>query len=83
MPRHSAEANNNMKIKIATITTRKGYTSKDHLLTEIASAALDTLKASYSSRAAATKAAERAIFRVIASRSLYSGCAAGLVGGAA
>ena len=72
-----------MKIKIATITTRNGYTGKDHLLTEIASAALDTLKASYSSRAAATKAAERAISRVIASRSLYSGCAAGLVGGAA
>jgi hypothetical protein len=72
-----------MKISIATVTTRKGYTSKDHLLTEIASAARDTLKASYSSRSAAIKAAERAIYGVIASRSLYSGCAAGLVGGAA
>ena len=70
-----------MKI-VATVTTRAGHTGKDHLLAEIAERALDRLKPSYSSRSAAAKAAERAIFRVIASRSLYLGCAAGLVGGA-
>lgn len=70
-----------MKNNIATITTREGYTGKDHLLAEIASAALNTLKPSYSSRSGAKKAADRAIFRVIASRPLYSGCAAGLIGG--
>jgi len=72
-----------MKRCIATVTTRKGYTSKDHLLTEIASAARDGLKRSYSSKSAARKAAQRAIFRVISSRALYAGCAAGLVGGVA
>jgi hypothetical protein len=66
-----------------TVIILPGRTGKDHLLTEIASAARDTLKASYSSRSAARKAAERAIFRVIASRPLYAGCAAGLIGGAA
>jgi hypothetical protein len=67
----------------AAINILAGRTGKDHLLPEIASAARDTLKASYSSRSAAKKAAERAIFRAVRSRSLYSGCAAGLVGGAA
>ena len=67
----------------STVTTRAGYTGKDHLLPEIASAARETLKVSYSSRSAAIRAAERAIFRAIASRALYSGCAGGLVGGAA
>lgn len=66
-----------------TITILKGRTGKDHLLTEIAERAAAGLKRSYSGRSAARKAAERAIYRVIASRALYAGCAAGLVGGAA
>jgi len=70
-------------IATATIIILAGRTGKDHLLTEIASAARDGLKRSYSSKSAARKAAERAIFRVIASRPLYAGCAAGLIGGAA
>jgi hypothetical protein len=65
------------------ITILEGRTGKDHLLTEIAERAAAGLKRSYSSRSAAKKAAERAIYRVISSRALYSGCAAGLVGGAA
>jgi hypothetical protein len=71
-----------MNTAIATITTRQGYTGKDHLLAEIASAASAGLKASYSSRSAAKNAAERAIYRTVASRPLYAGCAAGLVAGA-
>jgi len=67
----------------ATITILAGRTGKDHLLNEIAGAAAAGLKRSYSSKSAARKAAERAIYRVIASRTLYVGCAAGLVGGAA
>jgi len=67
----------------ATITILAGRCGKDHLLTEIASAARDGLKPRYSSRSAAKKAAERAIYRVISSRDLYAGTAAGLVGGAA
>jgi len=66
-----------------TITILSGRTGKDHLLTEIASVALAGLKPRYSSRSAARKAAQRAIFRVISSRALYAGCAAGLIGGAA
>ena len=67
----------------AKIIILSGHTGKDHLLNEIAGAAAAGLKRSYSSRSAARKAAERAIFRVIASRELYAGCAAGLIGGAA
>jgi len=70
-------------VSAPTVIILAGRTGKDHLLTEIAGAARDTLKASYSSRSAARKAAERAIFRVISSRALYAGCAAGLIGGAA
>ena len=66
-----------------TITILAGRTGKDHLLAEIAGAAAAGLKRSYSGRSAARKAAERAIYRVIASRPLYAGTAAGLVGGAA
>jgi hypothetical protein len=61
------------------ITILPGRTGKDHLLAEIARAALAETKPSYSSRAAAKRAAERAIYRVVASRPLYAGCAAGLV----
>lgn len=68
---------------VAKIIILSGRTGKDHLLTEIAAIAAAGLKRSYSSRSAARKAAERAIYRVIASRALYAGCAAGLVGGAA
>jgi hypothetical protein len=71
-----------MNTAIATIAARQGYTSKDHLLAEIASAALASLKAAYSSRSAAKNAAERAIYRTVASRPLYAGCAAGLISGA-
>ena len=67
----------------AKIAILAGRTGKDHLLTEIAGAAAAGLKRSYSSRSAARKAAERAIYRVVASRALYAGCAAGLIGGAA
>jgi len=66
-----------------TITILSGRTGKDHLLTEIAAIAAHGLKPRYSSRSAAKKAAQRAIFRVIGSRALYAGCAYGLVGGAA
>lgn len=55
-----------------------GYTAKDHLLPEIARLAMESCKPSYSSRAAAKKAADRAIYRAVASRPLYAGCAAGL-----
>ena len=71
-----------MKTNTATITTRQGYTGKDHLLAEIANSARESLKPSYSSRNAAKKAAERAIYRTVASRPLYAGCAAGLISGA-
>ena len=67
----------------AKITILPGRTGKDHLLAEIAGAAAAGLKHSYSSKSAARKAAQRAIFRVISSRPLYAGCAAGLIGGAA
>ena len=67
----------------AKITILAGRTGKDHLLCEIAAISAASLKRSYSSRSAARKAAERAIFRVISSRPLYAGCAAGLIGGAA
>ena len=70
-------------IASATVIILSGRTGKDHLIAEIASAARDGLKRSYSSKSAARKAAERSIFRVISSRALYVGCAAGLVGGAA
>lgn len=66
----------------ATISTAQGYTGKDHLLAEIARKASESLRPSYSSRSAAKKAAERAIYRTVASRPLYAGCAAGLVPGA-
>lgn len=56
----------------------QGYTGKDHLLAEIARQATESLKPAYSSRSAAKKAAERAIYRTVASRPLYAGCAAGL-----
>jgi len=66
-----------------TVIILPGRTGKDHLLSEIAAIAAHGLKPRYSSRSAARKAAERAIFRVISSRALYAGCAAGLIGGAA
>ena len=67
----------------AKIAILAGRTGKDHLLAEIAAIAAASLKRSYSSRRGARKAADRAIYRVIASRPLYAGCAAGLIGGAA
>jgi hypothetical protein len=67
----------------ATVIILSGRTGKDHLLAEIAAIAAHGLKPRYSSKSSARKAAERAIFRVIGSRPLYAGCAAGLVGGAA
>lgn len=62
----------------AKIEVVQGYTGKDHLLAEIAQKAIASCKASYSSKAAAKKAAERAIYRIVGSRPLYAGCAAGL-----
>jgi len=70
-------------VSAPTVIILPGRTGKDHLLSEIAAIAAHGLKPRYSSRSAARKAAERAIFRVISSRALYAGCAAGLIGGAA
>jgi len=67
----------------AKITILAGRTGKDRLLCEIAAIAAHGLKPRYSSRSAAKKAADRAIYRVIVSPPLYAGTAAGLVGGAA
>jgi len=73
-----------MKMKATpTITVRQGHTGRDHLLLEVAQKAIARLAPEYSSRTAATKAAERAIYAVVNSRPLYSGCGAGLVPGAA
>ena len=64
----------------ATIITKAGTTGKDHLLEEIAAAAQARMKPSYSTKAAAKKAAERAWFAAVASRELYAGCGAGFGG---
>ncbi len=67
----------NMSNHTAAIVTQQGYTGKDHLLPEIKRVAEESMKAGYSSKAAARKAAERAWFRTCRDNELYSGCGAG------
>lgn len=68
-----------------TIHIRRGYTSKDHLLDEIAGvarAALQLGPGEFPSEQRAVIAAERSIIYVVGSREEYRGCSAGLLGGA-